>query len=88
MPLEEDQIKITFILLLPRNVTYEKQSRISDFQFITNNMQITVGYKTVIFFLISRECETWPLILRGELWLRENVKMVPTLIFVVKNKYV
>ena len=28
-------------------------------------MQIKLGYKIVIFFLLSRECQTWPVILRG-----------------------
>ena len=69
-------------------MTYERLPRIIDFQFITNNMQITVGYKILIFFLLSRECETGPLILKGELRLMVNVKMVPRRIFVVKNNYV
>jgi len=59
-----------------------------DFHFITDNMQITLGYKIVIFFLLSHECETWSFILRGELRLRVNEKMVPRKKFVVKNKYV
>jgi len=65
-------------------LTYERLSRIIDFQF----GQIAVGYKIVLFFLLSRECETWPFVLRGELRLRVNEKMVPRKIFVVKNEYV
>jgi len=69
-------------------VTYERLSRIMDFQFITDNMQITLGYKIVIFFLFSRKCEKWPLILREGIRLRVNEKMVPRKICVDKNKYV
>jgi hypothetical protein len=47
-------------------------------------MQITVGYKTVILHLLSHECETWPLILKGEEGLRVKAKMSLSKIFVLK----
>ena len=58
---------------------------ITDFHFIiTNNMQITVGYKTVSLLLLSHDRETWPLILRGEKILRLNKKMFLSKIFLDK----
>jgi hypothetical protein len=44
--------------------------RIIKFQFLTNNVKITIGYKIVILRLLSHECETWPHILREEHRLR------------------
>jgi hypothetical protein len=45
-------------------------------------LQITVGYKIAVLLLLSKECETWCLILGGEHRLRVKEKMVPSKIFV------
>jgi hypothetical protein len=44
--------------------------RIINFQFLTNNMKITIGQNIVILRLLSHEGETWLLILREEHSLR------------------
>jgi len=51
-------------------------------------MRITVGYKIVIFFFFSHECEIWSLVLRGENMLRMNKKMGSSSIFVLRREKV
>jgi hypothetical protein len=51
-------------------------------------MQIAAGYTIVILLLLSHECETCSLILRGEHRLRVNEKMVPSSIYVLKMEEV